>query len=89
MNTSWLCKLDSGEFDSKGEPVQYWFTYTLGTLDTPVHMATNQYEWEGERESEASGILLESVMPIKQHEEFLASEYDSWVELCKFWVTKN
>jgi hypothetical protein len=90
-STQWLCKLDSGEFDERGEPIQYWFTYTLGTLTTAMHMATNKYWWKGERESEVSGILLEPVMPIEHQEVFYDSktEYDSWESVCKFWANKN
>lgn len=89
MNAKWLYTSDSGNVDERGEPVQYEFRYTVGSLITRMDMATNKYWWKGDREAEASGIMLEPVMPIEHEEAFHNSEYEAWAETCQFWANSN
>lgn len=88
----WIHKLDSGTPDEKGSPVQYWFMHTVGTYETSVHMATKQYDWEGDRSEEVSSIVIEPVMPIHMEEPFLFATYiecEEWKKMCTYWMSRN
>lgn len=92
MTVKWIHTLNAGDSDEAGNPIQYWFVYTVGSLDTAVHMATNQYWWEGDREGDVSGVLLEPVMPIHMKEPFVFNtkeECEEWQKMCQYWMDKN
>lgn len=88
--TSWGYKCDANTraVDARGGSLRYWFEYTVGTMTTAVHLATNQYVFE-DRPDEVSSITLEPYMHIQHEEEFLASENDNWVNVCKLWSERN